>query len=124
MLTEPIWTFDVNDVTEPIWTFDVNDVTQNNSYTPLLPPLGVFLSLLRILRQTSTERFLKWAVVRDFWSVKVSLPLVLYYKNLTSRSRTHKLLPFLPCNAGQLGQFCYVSNQFGSVITSWVSDYL
>ena len=65
---------------EPKWTFDV---TQNNSYVQLSALLCVFLRLLRDLRQTYTERFVKPAVVRDFWSVKWSLPLTLPYQDLT-----------------------------------------
>ena len=52
-----------------MWTFDVNYVTRENSYVQLLAPLRVFLPLLRDLRQTSTERFVKPAVVRDFWNI-------------------------------------------------------
>ena len=46
-----------------MWTFDVNHVTQNNSYMQLSATLYVFEPLLRDLRQTSTERFVKPAVV-------------------------------------------------------------
>ena len=66
---------------EPMWTFYVNYVTQNNSYIQLLATLCMFLPLLRNLRQTSTERFMKPAVVHDFCGGKVSLAL--HYQNLT-----------------------------------------
>ena len=67
-----------------MWMFDVNDVTQNNSYIQLLAPLCVFLPLLHDLCQTSTDRFMKPAVVHDFWNIKLSLPLALHYRNLTA----------------------------------------
>ena len=51
---------------EVMWTFGVNNVTQNNSYIQLLATLCELLPVLRDLRQTSTERFVKPAVVRDF----------------------------------------------------------
>ena len=50
-------------------TVDVNYVTQNNSYVQLAT-LRVFQPLLRDLRQTSTERYVKPAVVRDFFVVR------------------------------------------------------
>ena len=66
---------------EPMWTFDINDVTQSNSYVQLLYPLCMFLSLSHDLRQTSTECFVKLAIVHDFCSMKLSLGL--HYQNLT-----------------------------------------
>ena len=60
----------------PIWTVDVNDETQNNSYVQLLATLCVFQPLLRNLRQTSTKRFVKQAVVRDFCGAKKALPVM------------------------------------------------
>ena len=60
---------------EPMWTFNLNDVTQNNSYVQLLATPCVFLPWLRDLHQTSTERFVKPAIVHDFWGMKLSLPL-------------------------------------------------
>ena len=58
-------------------TFDVDYVTQNNSYVQLLASLCVVLPLLRELRQTSTERPVKPAVVRDFCGAKISLHLAM-----------------------------------------------
>ena len=56
-----------------MWMFDINNVTQNNSYIQLLATLCMFQPLLRDLRQTSTERFMKPAVVHDFCCTKLSL---------------------------------------------------
>ena len=47
-----------------MWTFDVHHVIQNNSYMQLSAKLCVFEPLLRDLRQTSPERFVKPAVAR------------------------------------------------------------
>ena len=80
-----------------MWTVDV---IQNNSYIPLLATLCVFLPLLHDLRQMSSERFLKPTVVRDFCGVKMSLHYTT--KTLLGGARSHKLLPFLTCNARQL----------------------
>ena len=49
-----------------LWTFDIDYVSQNNSYVQLFATRCVFLPLLRNLRQTFTERFVKPAIVRDF----------------------------------------------------------
>ena len=72
-----------------MWMFDINDVTQNNNYVQLLAALRVFLSLLllRDLRQTSTEHFVKPAAVHDFWNVKLSLSLAFHYQNMTGRRK-------------------------------------
>ena len=66
-----------------MWTFDLNYVTQNNSYVQLLATQCLFQPLILDLRQTSNERFLKLAVVRDFCGAKMSLPLALLDQNLT-----------------------------------------
>ena len=55
----------------------------DNSYIHLLEPLYMFLPLLRDLHQTSTEHFVKLAVVHDLWAVKLPLPLALPYQNMT-----------------------------------------
>ena len=47
-------------------TFDVDYVTQNVSYVQLLATPCVVLPLLHNLRQTSSERFVKRAIVSDF----------------------------------------------------------
>ena len=47
-------------------TFDINDGIHENSCVQLLAPTGVFLPMLRDLRQTSSERFVKLAVVHDY----------------------------------------------------------
>ena len=60
-----------------MWAFVINYVTQNNSYVQLLTTLCVFQSLFRGLRQTSTERFVKPAVVRYFCGTKMLLPLAM-----------------------------------------------
>ena len=52
--------------------FDVDYITQNNSYVQLLAPLCMFQPLIHDLRQTTTEYFVKPAVVHDFWGVKLS----------------------------------------------------
>ena len=67
----------------------VNYVTWNNSYVQLFHPL------LRDLRQTSTERFVKPEVVRDFSGLKMSLLLNCIASTNTrlGRTRSHKLLP-------------------------------
>ena len=64
-------------------TFDVDSITQNNGYMQLLATLCMFLPLLRDLHQMSSECFMKPAVERNFWGVKVALPLALSYKNFT-----------------------------------------
>ena len=87
---------------ESVWTFDVNYITWNNSYVQVLATLCVFQPLLRDLRQASNERFMKLAVVRDFFGTKMSVPLALHYQKLGSASG-HRLLPFLPCITRQLG---------------------
>ena len=58
-----------------MWMFDINYVCQNNSYRQLLTPLCVFQPLLHDLHQTSMERFVKLAVVRDFCVAKMLLSL-------------------------------------------------
>ena len=40
---------------EPMWMFHINDISQKSSYVPLLHDL----------RETSTERFVKPAVVHN-----------------------------------------------------------
>ena len=55
-----------------MWKFHVNYVNQNNSYIQSLATLCKFLPSLRDLRQMSTERFMKPAVVGDSWGVKLS----------------------------------------------------
>ena len=72
------WFVHKDKLKEPMWTSDVNCVTQNNSIVQLLVPLCVFQPLLRDIRQTSTERFVEPAVVRD-----VCGALALQYKHLT-----------------------------------------
>ena len=54
-----------------------NHLTQNNSYVQHLATLYVFLHLLRDLRQTFTERFVKLAVVYDFWEVFIAIGIAL-----------------------------------------------
>ena len=83
-----------------MWTFNVDYVTQKNSYVQLSATLCVFLPLLRDLRETSAERFVKPAVVRDFWGLKLSLPLAVHYLNTGYSARSHRRLPSLPCIAG------------------------
>ena len=62
--------------------FDANYIIQNNSYLQLSATLCVFQPLLRDPRQTSTERFMKSAVVRYFCGTKISLPLALQVPKL------------------------------------------
>ena len=47
-----------------------------------------FTSFLRLLPVTSTnERFVKLAVVDDFWGIKLSLLLTLPYQNVNGRCK-------------------------------------
>lgn len=65
-------------------TFDVDYVTQNVSYVQLLATPCVVLPLLHNLRQTSSERFVKRAIVNDFFcGAKIELPLALQHQTLT-----------------------------------------
>ena len=54
---------------EQMWAFDVKYITIITIFKPLLCDLC----------QTSTERFMKPAVLHDFCGMKMSLPLALHY---------------------------------------------
>ena len=53
---------------ESTWAFYVNFETQKNTYVQLFATRCVFQPLLRGLRQTSTERFVKPTITRDLCS--------------------------------------------------------
>ena len=62
-----------------MWKIDLNYITQTNSYVQLLATLCLFYPLLRDLRQTSTERFVKPAVVQDFCKREVVIVIGTHY---------------------------------------------